>query len=584
MKKICTKVFAVFIVILFSISCFGCGIKDGVNIDEINSQVKDVKRSDVKYEDMVFIEFDDANLQNSIDSLNKAVEQEKSEEEIRKLLISLIEEKGRLDDAYLHLMVDYYTDTTNEEKLEKYSEAAAQMTFITDDVYVVASRVLNGKYEDVAVEVIDSKYVQRLKDYEEIRPEEIPIYEEIDELQRQYNEYYSGNADIEVVYNDKIFTWEDFDSYEKFDDYNELLDVYYALYEKECSLMGEIILKQVKLRNEIARIEGYDNYYEMMWEDGYYREYTYEDFEKTALYIKEYLCEDINHLNYLRYDDYEECEECDFDLNSFYERLLEEDMLEENAREAVEYIKEYNLLFLADEDDYNVGFSTKFETYNEPFIYLLQYEGEYAIESLLSLAHETGHAVNFYYDNSNPISSAFSDLEIAEVQSTAFPLLYMDVISNMYPECKGTIERRIVAEAVSTLQNCGFQAEVEHMLYANEGEDIKEINRLAAEIAKEYKYYDVMYHDTECVAWSRIPHYSDSPGYVVSYVMSSLGSLSLWQKLQAGDRDILSVYDMLLTEDNTNINYKELTKKYDMNNIYKENFYKMLKKYVEKYA
>lgn len=583
MKKICTKVFAAFIVVLFSISCFGCGIRGGINIDEINSAVRDVQRSDVKYEDMVFIKFDDTNLQNSIDSLNEAVEQERGEEEIRNLLIALIEEKGRLDDAYLHLMVDYYTDTTNEEKLEKYSSAGTQMTFITDDVYVAVARVLNSKYESVATEVIDSKYVQRLKDYEEIKPEEIALYEEIDELQRQYNEYYSGNVDIEIVYNGKIFTWEDFDSYEKFDDYNELVDVYYALYEKECSLMGEIILKQVKLRNEIARIEGYDNYYEMMWEDGYYREYTYEDFEKAASYIKEYLCEDINYLNYLGYEDYEECEDCDFDLNSFYERLLEEDTLEENAREAVEYIKEYNLFLLADEDDYNVGFSTKFETYNEPFIYLLQQRDEYALESLLSLAHETGHAVNFYYDNSNSISSAFSDLEIAEVQSTAFPLLYMDAISDMYPECKDAIQRRIVANAVSTLQNCGFQAEVEHMLYTNEGKDIQEINHLAAEIAKEYKYYDVMF-DEECVSWSMIPHYSDSPGYVVSYVMSSLGSLSLWQKLQAGDSDILSVYDALLTEDNANINYKELTKKYDMNNIYKENFYKTLKKYVEKYA
>lgn len=578
MNRIIKKITSVVLIFIMAISCFGCSDKVGIQAEK-----RDIQRGDVKYEDMTFIEFDSTKINEIMDSLNEALENGADKNHVKDLFVMLMDESSKLDDSYLNLMVEYYTDTSNNEKFEAYSKADAEMTFISDDIFVVVSRMLNSEYEDIAAELIDSKYIERLKDYEGITEEQIPLYEKISQLQSRYNEYYSGNVQIEVELNGKIFTWDNINNYEGFDDYSEFVDVYYALIREENNLMGEILLEQVAVRNEIARSEGYDNYYEMAWKEGYYREYSYEAFERIASYIKEYLCDDINELEEMRYSDYSACSDCDFDMSVFYDNLLASGKLKNNAKEAVEYINNYELMMLVDENDYNVGFSTKFETYEEPFIYAMQQEGEYGLDSLLTVAHETGHAINFYYDYSNCINNVFQDLEVAEVQSTSFPLLYMDAISDMYPEYKDVICRRIVGDAVSTLQNCGFQAEVEYLMYTNEDLTVEEMNKLTGKLAQEYKFYNIIV-DRECIFWSSIPHYSDSPGYVVSYVMSMMGSLCMWQKAQEGNGDILDIYDVLLTENTANINYKELTVKYKLDEIYEENFYKLLKKSIEKTA
>lgn len=577
MKAKTKKISIVIICLVFILSCFGCR-----ELGKHDVEQKDILRGNVKYEDMYFAAFDGARINYIIDELNKAIVKSDNDEAVAKLFDELIDEKSRLDDSYLKLMVDYYTDTNNNAKFEAYSKADNEFTFITDDFYVVIALVLDSEYEYIADELIESRYVDKLKDYDGIKEEQIPLYEKISELQSKYNEYYSGNATIEVVYNGKSYTWADIEDYAKFSNYNEFVEVYYALLKEENNIMGSILLEQVSVRNEIARSEGYENYYEMVWNDGYYREYEYDDFEKIASFVKEYLCENINQFEKQSSKDYITCSECNFDLDLFYERLINAEVLMPNVKEAVEYINEYELLLLGGEGDYNVGFSTKFETYEEPFVYVVGKEGKYGLDTLCTLAHETGHAVNFYYDYSNSINCVFQDLDVAELQSTSFPLMYIHAISDLYPEYKNVIERRIVGEAVSTLQNCGFQTEVEHLLYTSEGLSVDDINRLAGEIAIEYKFDDVIV-DGECILWSGIPHYSDAPGYVVSYVMSDIGSLCLWMKYENESEDMIEVYDEIITENTSNTNYKELIEKYDLENIYERSFYKSLKKYVEKY-
>lgn len=576
-KNRITGILSVLLCIMMTISFAACGEKkDGPG--------SSIERADVCYSDIEFAEYDDTLINEIMDELDEAIQIENNDEKVKELCAAFLEEDQNLTDAYLFLMVDYYLNAEDEEKFEKYTYADNLSTFVGDDELVMISRVLDSPYEQIMLDTIASKNTDAYYDYEGMTDEEVPIYEAINDLQAQYNEWYSGTKVSTVDWEGEEWTWDKWETYDwnyyDENEYNKYVSIYYDLYEADGKAMGEILLQQVALRNELAKINGYDNFYDMVWTEDYMREYSFDDFMKIGAYTKQYLKTITNLFNDTRYDDYDSCWE--IDGTTLYDKLLASKTLGKNAKEAIGYIKDHDLLVLAEEDDYDVAFSSKFYTVNEPMIYACRQSGTYALYFVQTLAHETGHASNFYFSHTNSLGGLYSDLDIAETQSTGFVLMYMDTIADAYKEYAEYIRRQFVGDAVGTLQNCGFQAEVEHALYTTPDLTVEMMNDMAAEIANEYGYYDAVMNG-KCYFWSQIPHYSDSPGYVVSYVMSQAASLAMFSDYLDNNKTGLKNYDELVAIDTSDMTFNEMVEKFGLEKMYTESFYKDLAKKIEEF-
>ena len=540
-----------------------------------------VERADVKFEDMDAGEFDDTLINEIIDELDEAITKKNNDKEVADLIDRLIAEYARLCDAYTLTEIAYYTTPDDEELFQKYVDADALSIYVDDDLQVIVSRVLDSEYEDIMLEKINVEDASPFYDYEGMSDEEAALQDQIAALQAEFNEYYSGTKEVTAEYNGKTWSWDDVDSLSPADpDYD---GAFTALYRAEALEMGRILIEQARLRNEVAAMYGYENYYEMVWEEGYYRTYSYGDFETVADYTKQYLKDYpgiLHGMNYVRAD-YLPLR--DYTVTDIYDKLLEGRYLKPNAETAIKYIKEYNLLNIVGPESYSVGFSTRFITYNEPYIYVYERDPVYNMEFLGTIAHETGHCTNFFYDQKNSIASLLFDLDVAETQSTGFVLMYMDAFEKIYGEAGKGIPRQMFADAIGTLQNCGFQAEVERLLYTVDGLTPEMMCEMAADIANDYAYYNANESDGKNYFWAHIPHFSDSPGYVVSYVMSQIASLAMYTNYLEEPKKTAVLFDELLTENLGNLQYAEMLEKYGLEKIYSEEFYKELVDIAEKY-
>ncbi|MBO7700652.1 MAG: hypothetical protein J6S47_06260 [Eubacteriaceae bacterium] len=540
-----------------------------------------VERADVRFEDMDAGEYDDTLINEIIDRLDEAITKKNNDKEVADLIDQLIAEYGRLSDAYTLAEIAYYTTPDDEELFQKYTDADALCLYVDDDVQVIISRVLDSEYEQIMLEKINVEDASPFYDYEGMSDEEAALQDRIIALQAEFNEYYSETKEVTAEFNGQTITWEYVDSLDTSS--AEYAEAYSAMYRAEAMEMGRILIEQAKLRNEVAAMYGYDNYYEMAWEETYSRTYSYEDFETVVDYYKEYLRDYtgiLQSMNYLRAD-YLPMRDCT--VTDIYDRLLEGRYLKPNAEKAIKYIKEYNLLNIVGPESYSVGFSTRFVTYNEPYIYVYERDPIYNMEFLGTIAHETGHCTNFFYDQKNSIASLLFDLDVAETQSTGFVLMYMDAFAKIYGDAGKGIPRQMFGDAIGTIQNCGFQAEVERLLYTTDDLTPEKMCELAAEIADEYAYYNANESDGLNYFWAHIPHFSDSPGYVVSYVMSQAASLAMYTNYLDEPKKTAQLFDELLTEDLGRLQYAEMLEKYGLDKIYTEEFYKELAKIAESY-
>ena len=565
---------AVLLALLLTLSFASCG-NSRKEVGPVD--VSDYQRSDLKLEEMTFIDYDDTHFNDIVDALDEAILKEGNDEEVKRLIEELRVESSLLQDALLHLELEYYSDPSNNEKFKAYTDADNLSLYVDDDLLVIISRVLDSPYEQLMLDAIgikDEEYIEAFYDYEGMTDEEAALQEQIKALQAEFNEWYAGTKQPEAVINGETWNWDRY--YEE----NGGYDVYEALYKEEGLQMGRIQMELVSLRNQVAAIHGYDNYYDMAWTESYSRNYTYNDFQKVAGFTKENLSDILLTINrsYLNSDAQSVY---DIDPTTLHEKLLASDKLMPNARQALEYIHDKGLMYVAPDGSYQVGFSTKFESFGEPFIYVTHEDPADNLSAIETITHETGHCINFFYDKSNVFGAMVFDLDVAETQSTGMVLMYMDVIKDLYDGAEESVPRWYLLDAALTLINCGYQAEVEHLMYTSPDLTPLEISQKAGQIAHDYGYYGAIQSDGNSYFWAHIPHYSDSPGYVVSYVMSQAASIGVWTKSMNNREKAMEMFDEILTLQNNETHYDKMVEEYDLG-VYQASMYKNLKKEIMK--
>lgn len=178
-------------------------------------------------------------------------------------------------------------------------------------------------------------------------------------------------------------------------------------------------------------------------------------------------------------------------------------------------------------------------------VVLMNFEGN--LWSVMTLAHELGHAMHTYFSNkTQPIQTADYKIFVAEVASTTNELLMLDYLIK---NCKDKKEKLIYYNEFLSQMNSSmfrqtmfaeFEEKVHSSYEAGEPLTAEFLCKTYAELVKFYSGKNLTPLKESRFGWARIPHFYSS-FYVYKYATSFICSCLVSQKLLT-EKDFVNKY------------------------------------------
>lgn len=297
-------------------------------------------------------------------------------------------------------------------------------------------------------------------------------------------------------------------------EYNDAVQIYYQSYNEP---LAEIYIELINVRKAMAEKLEYDSYEQMQYEFYFQRDYTPED---AATYL-EHIHDDIMpfYTGLMSRDPYSKLRYEKMDEDRLYEILQTiSGEIGSDVSEAFSFMSEYNLYDVSkDPKKANMSFETYFPLYEEPFVFLGA-AGD--TEDVLSFAHEFGHFCDAYVNE----GALEESIDLAEVFSQAMELLALSRLGDtMDEEAVADIARIKVLDMVSMYVQQAAFAEFETRVYALEPDelDAAALNKIMLEESRRFGFCVPGYEWAFSLSWIDIPHFFESPFYVISYPVSN---------------------------------------------------------------
>lgn len=331
---------------------------------------------------------------------------------------------------------------------------------------------------------------------------------------------------------------------------------------------AEILIDLVAAYNKLAAAEGYDNYMEYAYENDYGRSYSPEDAERLCGYVKQYLAP-------LSYDVYAAISRASgagraaaanglasplsanyTDYVALSENVLKSyfEEIGDYMTEAYDYLNECNLYYQATAANNPNGLTGAFTTflYNNDAPYIYQYCSDNGSWSDIStFVHEFGHFTSYYING----SSGGSDLDVAEIQSQANEMLFMPYYSQLFTA--ESADALVMNELFSSLfwsvtMGCIFDEFQREIYTAPESfATADDINALFDRLLEEYNadwyaaLYESKYSYDFTYWWAEVSHTFQSPFYYISYAVSALPALTIYEDSKTDRTAAIAEYNYI---------------------------------------
>lgn len=294
-------------------------------------------------------------------------------------------------------------------------------------------------------------------------------------------------------------------------------DEWYTAYNEAA---GEIFLKLVNIDNQIAALLGYDSYAAYMY-DSYERDYTLEESKVFIQNVKQVVpkvfkklySKGISAAYNLQAYSYEDEEKL---LSSIEEHFISEYQVLE---EAYNYLIKYNLYDISTRDNkVSGGLTIYFDSFQEPFI-LINYNSPY--ETALTFIHEFGHYFSYFQTGNHE-----GGLDLDETYSQAMELLAMPYYGAILGDEKLGKEAHVyIVDGLiaAIIEGCLYE-EFLQQVYENPNRTVQELNELYTKLASEYGV------EVDGRSWCEVPHNYEMPFYYLSYSVSAVAALEVWEQ------------------------------------------------------
>lgn len=525
---------------------------------------------DIDYADMKYEKYNPKKFNTLIKKGEKLCKSSGNEEELFAIYDNILDE---FDIMYTSMQlndINYYKDNTNEYYVEQQTYCQELSETMNDQTATLVRDIIDSEYKDAFEEKVGSKVIEDYKDYEPLTDKQKKITKKERKLVQEYDSVIMKTYSVTV---DGTKWTEDELNNDETLSYEEYVDIYTQLQEKKNAAAGKVFVQLVKVRTQLAKTYGYDNYADFAYEKGYDRDYTTEDTKELYEYVREYLAPISLQLQMTwTSEDQQALQNTGFteeEIINYLGTYVKE--TSEELIPAYDYMTQHHLYDISDEDTkMEIGYTTELSKYNAPFIFYKPYGNYWDMKTLI---HEFGHYNNFYQTN----ESAFYDgtsLDLAEVHSQGLEMLFLDYYDKIYGENADTIEKiQFIDMLGSVIDGCiydEFQVEV----YKNPDMSLKEMNQLMRTIEDSYNYpyYD---NSDESYGWVDVSHTFQSPLYYISYATSALGAFDIW-KLSLEDRDQAIETYLSLAKADGNVEFRKGLEENGLQDIFSEEYIKEL--------
>jgi hypothetical protein len=491
------------------------------------------EHSDVNWADMAYTHYNSDEFYGKVDELTDAADSG-SLNKVLKLYDWLYQEFTVIDTldtvAYLHYSANVSDSYWSDESVfcdTLRSEAENALC-------VACQHVLESSCGSGFSNHIGTQAAKYFTDYRQVSDLEDELTQQETGLINQYYKLMDGADSVTYTYDGEPWDmdkWNGTDGDQLYDkDYNAYVEVYYGILKKVNAEVGPIYVQLVQIRDKIAKLEGYDSYTDYAYDKLYCRDYTAADAQTLCEAVKKnvspaYYGDDIYNSD-LWYD----YEDVGTDLDS--QKLLSllgqyAPDIDGSVYDAWQYMTQHGLYDIGSGDG-RMGncYTTTLSQYNAPFIYIYTYGDCY---DLGDMTHEFGHYVDAYLNPVPNILTAEGNFDLFEIHSNGLEMLYLNYYKNIFGDGADAAEFITLAEQLSgVIDGCVFD-EFQRRVYENPDMTLDEINKLYCDICAEYgeyEPYDVDY------SWMYVSHNFENPLYYISYAVSSLAALQIWDKAQ----------------------------------------------------
>ena len=535
------KKFTALLLVLALLSTILCGCADDIAISEAGrgsvsealssalsaaadkpepAMSADGIHADVDYADMTWYVYDTAKFLDKAAQLGKTADGVEAIE-LYDWLMAEYTKAYTLDSlAY----IDFYAHPGDETISDACQQMEVTLNDMIDILCAALSDALDGPAGKALENYIGSDKAEALRGYDEQTDREREIAERLSELTLQYNT---------LIMEDLSFS-------------------------EETEKIGALYRELVDLHNEEAQLIGYDGYADYAYEVSYGRDFTPEDAaalcEAVKPYAKEYFSSLYPH----------EATYTDFSVNTDLSAqelvgLITEYMprVSSEAAEAAAYMEKHGLYFMDSVDRVSdLGFTTTFDQYNAPFIYLALYGDS---EDIRSMFHEFGHYYDAYVNPVPDVLLSVGSMDIFEIHSTGMEALSTGWYDDIYGEEAGLARIKFLDNALYTVfTGCLFD-EFQRAVYADPSLTPEQISQTFTSIARSYGLRS--YSRDFSHYWMQVNHNFESPFYYISYAVSMLASLQIYEMAENDWAEAADFYNDLVSLGAYDYTYCELLEK-----------------------
>ena len=333
-------------------------------------------------------------------------------------------------------------------------------------------------------------------------------------------EYRALTAELPVTYRGETKPLEEWLEAEDMSVYLGVLQTYYLTYNPT---VGDLYVRLIRVRQQLAEALGYDSYADYSYAVTYGRDYSPEEGRRFMQGVKEYL---VPVLTLAEGDyalwllDYGAADEADL------RRMLRSaaEQIGGSVWDAYRFMNAYELCDIGrSAKKLDASYQTYFTDYEAPFVFL---NAQGTGSDYFSFAHEFGHFTDSFcnYD-------AEEDLETAETFSQAMEFLALTYTDTLAAGRREVLCKLKLKDLLETFVYQSAYADFEDRVYALPPEELTvgKVNETYQQVCREYGIYEEGFDFYYTQSWIDIYHFFEAPCYVISYCVSAETALQVYR-------------------------------------------------------
>lgn len=181
-----------------------------------------------------------------------------------------------------------------------------------------------------------------------------------------------------------------------------------------------------------------------------------------------------------------------------------------------------------------------------PYV-LMNYDS--SIRSIITLAHEMGHAMNTYYAfNEQMYLYAYYTPFIGEIASQVNEVLLFDYMINNEKEKNVQIYlilsylKRFNGAIIQQTRLAEFERAVHEKCEKGEGIGAEDLCKIYHNINVAYFGPEMIIDEELDMGWSKVPHIFKTPFYVYSYAIGFSAAIAIATRINEGDKEFIKAY------------------------------------------